>query len=427
MAILKNNIVKKIFSILFITFIHLISQAQIATIYVEEFLDSSKTRIGISADYDLNSNAFTNAFISKFYKGGYIDTDLKNSVLKRAKNTNRIGGNFNYGINGVINLDSLNHKKNISVFFSVRDRMHVDAQFSKDLYRVGFYGNSQHAGETANFNDFNLNLIRYQQIQIGLFSSKLDSAARWGIGLSFLKGEQYLSIAAKKAELFTSEDGQYIDFTTEMNVAQSDTARKGFGAFNGFGSSVDMFFEAPFQTRFGVSKLRVSVSDIGFIHFNKQTLNFTQDSTFHYTGFKIGSFSDLQDSTMGATSTDSIINSIAPSKKQSYSATLPTILDLNFETHFATYFHLKEGIRYVFNGNNKLLFYVTGKFYFNPKFMLSATFGYGGYGILNYGLGINAKLGNGFVIYAGSNNIEGYLAPKKTSGQGVYISLIKQF
>ena len=59
--------------------------------------------------------------------------------------------------------------------------------------------------------------------------------------------------------------------------------------------------------------------------------------------------------------------------------------------------------------------------------MLSATFGYGGYGILNYGLGINAKLGHGFMLYAGSNNIEGYIAPKKACGQGVYISLVKTF
>ena len=59
--------------------------------------------------------------------------------------------------------------------------------------------------------------------------------------------------------------------------------------------------------------------------------------------------------------------------------------------------------------------------------MLSATFGYGGYGLLNYGIGINAKLSKTFVLYAGSNNIEGYIAPKKACGQGAYISLIKQF
>lgn len=418
---------RKIFFILFILSINNISKAQIASIFAEEFLDSAKTRIGIGGDYDLNSNAFTTSFLSKFYTGGYIDTDLKNSVLNRVKNENRIGANFNYGIYAAFKLDSFNHKKNVSVFFSVRDRFHFDSKFSMDFYKVGFYGNSLYAGKTANFNDFSLNLIRYQQLQVGIFSSKLDSAARWGISISFLKGEQYLSVQAKKAELFTSEDGQYIDFNTDLQIAKSDTAHNGIGAFNGYGSSVDIYFEAPFQTRFGNSKLRVSVSDIGFIRFNKQTLTLKQDSMFHYTGFKVNSFYDLQDSTFGGTSKDSVINAIAPFKKQSFSATLPSILDLNFETHFSKYFHLTEGIRYVFNANYKLLAYVKGNFYLNSNFMISATFGYGGYGNLNYGLGVFAKLGKDFAIYAGSNNIEGFIVPKKACGQGAYISLIKQF
>lgn len=417
---------KKFFITFLIISVTTISKAQIASVFADGFLDSAKTRIGITGDYDLNSNAFTNSFVTKFYTGGYIDDDLKNSVLKRVKNLNRMGANFNYGIYAAFKLDSLNHKKNMNVFFSVRDRFHFDTQFSKDFYKVGFYGNAEYAGKTANFNDFSLNLIRYQQIQLGLFSSKLDSAARWGISISFLKGEQYLSVLAKKAELFTSEDGQFIDFNTELQVAKSDTSKNGIGAVNGFGTSVDFYFEAPFQTRFGNSKLRASVADIGFIRFNRQTLTLKQDSVFHYTGFKINSFYDLQDSTLSS-SNDSIISGITPFKKHSFFATLPSILDLNFETQFSKSFHLIEGFRYIFNGNYSLLAYVKGNFYFNSKLMLSATFGYGGYGNLNYGLGVFANLGNGIEIYAGSNNIEGYIAPNKTGGQGVYLSLIKNF
>ncbi len=418
---------KRLFILFFILSFTTITKAQIATIFADDFIDSAKTHIGICGNYDLNSNAFTTSFLAKFYTSGYIGTDLKNSVLSRVKNINRVGANFNYGIYAAFKLDSFNHKKNVSAFFSIRDRFHFDAQFSKDLYKVGFYGNSQYAGKNANFNDFSLNMIRYQQFQIGLFSAKLDSAARWGIGLSFLKGGQYLSLLAKKAELFTSEDGQYIDFNTDLYVAKSDPAHKGFGAFNGYGASVDIYFEAPFQTRLGDSKLRVSVADIGFIGFNKQTLTLKQDSLFHYTGFKINSFYDLQDSTIGNTSKDSIINSIAPLKKQSFSTTLPAIFDLTFETHFNKHFYLIEGIRNIFNGNYKLMAYVKGNFYFNSGFMLSTTFGYGGYGNYIYGIGIAAKLGKDAVVYAGSNNLEGYIMPKKTCGQGAYITLVKQF
>lgn len=404
------------------------ADAQLSSIFADEFPDSASARTGINIDYAIGSNNLTNEFTGKFYKGGYIDAGLKNEVLSRTKGKNRIGADVNTGIYAAFKLDSLFHKKNISIFFSVKDRQHFDAGFSSDLYKVGFYGNAAYAGKTAFFNGFNMTLLRYQQVQLGIFSSKLDSAARWGVGLSFLKGEQYAAVNAKTAELYTSADGQFIDFNTSFEAAQSDTSHTGFGAFNGFGASLDVYFEAPFKTKFGDSKIKVSVSDIGLINFNSKTLYTKQDSLYHFSGFTINSIYDLQDSTLNNnTSQDSVISSIAPFKKQTVSVTLPAILNLSFETKFSRNFELVEGIRYVFNGNYSLLGYLKGNFYFNPRFMISATVSYGGYSTFNYGLGVFANLGKGFIIYAGSNNIEGYIVPEKTTAQGAYISLVKNF
>ncbi len=401
--------------------------AQIPLIYSDTFPDSASMRVGMGGEYGLNANAFTTKFISKFYSGGYIDNNLKNEVLDKTKNKNRMGADINYGIYAAFKLDSLFHKKDFSVFVSIRDRQHFDAAYSKDFYKVGFYGNAQFAGKTADFNGFNLNLIRYQQLQIGLFSSKLDSAARWGIGISLLKGEQYASIFAKKAELFTSEDGQYIDFNTSIQAAQSDTSKKGMAAFNGIGASIDIYFEAPFKTKIGDSKLTFSVADIGLIQFNRNTLYMNQDSLFNYSGFNVTSIYDLQDSTFSGFSQDSIINGIAPFKKQKINVTLPSTLNLVYSTCLSPKFTLSEGIRYVFNGNYNLLFYIKGNYSFNKKIALSATVGHGGYGNMCYGIGIYANIAKGFMIYAGSNNLEGFIMPNKTAGQGAYISLVKNF
>lgn len=418
---------KKILFILILLSCKINANGQISAIFADEFPDSSKTRIGLVAEYGLNATALTSQFISKFYKGGFIDAGLKDQVLSRTKNMNNIGADVNYGVYVGIKMDSIFHKKNISLFFSLRDKAHFDARYSKDFYKVGFYGNAAYAGQVADFNDFNLTFLRYQQLQVGLFSSKYDSAARWGIAISLLKGEQYSSIFAQKAELFTSADGQYIDFNTNMQVAQSDTSKKGIGAFNGVGASIDIYFEAPFKTRFGNSKLRVSIADVGAIKFNSKSLFLNQDSLFHYDGFHVNSIYDLQDSTFSATSQDSIINSIAPFKNQSLSVTLPAVLNLSYETQFSEHFLLVEGIRYVFNGNYHLLAYVKGNFIINPKFTVSATVGYGGYGKFNYGIGAFANLGKGFIIYAGSSNLEGFITPKKAAGQSAYISLVKNF
>ncbi len=390
-------------------------------------VSGSKIRIGLAADFSVNATAITATFLSKFYQGGYIDSNLKGKVLARTKNKNLLGADVNYGTYVGLKLDSIFHMKEVNLFFSLRDRTHMDALYSKDFYAVGFYGNASYAGRVADFNNFNLNFIRYQQFQIGLFSSQHNNAPRFAIAVSILKGEQYLSILARKAELFTAEDGQYIDFNTSMQVAQSNINNKGIRAFNGLGASVDIYFEGPFKTRFGDAKIKLSVSDIGSIKFNNRSLYVTQDSLFHYTGFYINSIYDLQNSAFATTSRDTITNNIAPFKKKSFAVTLPSTLNISHETQLYKNMQLIEGISYVFNSNYRLLVYLKSNFMITNKITISTTFGHGGYGGFAVGLAAVANFGNGFTIYAGSNNIEGFIAPQKTAGMAGHVSLIKRF
>lgn len=418
----------KKFGILFYLLICFFSlKAQVATIFMADEPNLKTARTGITADYFVNASSLTTDFINKFYKGGFIDAALKDKISARIKNSNRIGAEFNYGIFGAFKLDSLFHKTGYNLFFSIRDRQHLDMHFPKDFYNVSLYGNAMYAGKIANLSNFSLNLIRYQQFQVALFSTESDSSARWGIGLSFLKGEQFQSIFAKKAKLFTSADEQFIDFDMEIEMAQSDPSKKGFNATNGFGMGMDLYFEAPFQATIGPSKLIVSVADIGLIRFNDHSVYRKQDSLFHYTGFQINSIFDLQDSIFFKTSQDSIQNTILPPGNRSVTLTLPTTLNLSFETTLNEHFHLSEGLRYLFNANNKLLAYVKGIIYFNKNIRTSATIGYGGYGNFNFGIGLGANLGSGFSVYAGSTNLEGYFIPSKTAGRAAFLSITKNF
>lgn len=399
--------------------------AQIPVIYSDDFKDSSRVKIGGAGEFLINANALTSSFISKFYNGGYIDAELKKSVLDKTKLRNRIGGDLNYGIYAAFQPDSFLHKKNVGIFFSLRDRQHFDARYSKDFFKLGFYGNSIFAGETAYLNDFNLNFVRYQQLQIGFFSSKVDSTARLGVGLSFIKGEQYAAIYARKAELFTSEDGQYINFATQLSVAQSDTSKKGIGAFNGAGASVDIFFEAPFKTKFGEAKLSVSVADIGFIKYNRKSLFMYGDTVYHFEGFQINSIYDLQDSTFSATNKDSITNKVIPFKQQKVTYTLPSVLNITYKIQFTPKFALTEGVRYVYNANYNLLLYMKAEYLVRKNILVSVNGGWGGYGNFCYGAALGWNIGKGFILHAGSNNLEGFISPKKTAGQGAYFSLVK--
>jgi hypothetical protein len=66
-------------------------------------------------------------------------------------------------------------------------------------------------------------------------------------------------------------------------------------------------------------------------------------------------------------------------------------------------------------------------FQFNAGFYTSVILGFGGYSRLNIGLEIGKKLPYGIALVAGSQFINGYLAPAQGSGQGAYLSLCKTF
>lgn len=418
---------KKISYLFLFVLTYINAPAQISAIFQNTISDSTKVRIGVQGDYNLNATSLTNSFMTKFYTGGFIDSDLKNTVLDRTKENNRIGAEINYGIYGAFKMDSLFHKNYFNLFFSIRNRAHFDAQFSRDLYTVGFYGNSQYTGRTANFNNFDLNLYRYQQFQIGLFSAKPEAVARWGIALSFLTGQQYATVKAKTAELYTDVNVNYVNFNTSIEIAQSDINNKRYNAFNGYGTSLDLFIETAIKKNDGKSKLKIEISDFGFIKFNDQSLYLQQDSLFHFDGFYVQNIYDLKDSIFANASQAGIKNSLFPLENESYTVIIPANLNINFETKFNAHFHLTEGIRYIFNANYSLLSYIMANIYFTKNFMLSTSIGYGGYSNFNYGLGLSANLGSSFIINAGSHNIEGYLIPTKTTGQGAYFSLIKTF
>jgi hypothetical protein len=418
--------VKRFIVIVFIVLVKSSLNAQLDAIFSDNFPSEATTRVGVVANYDFNSNVLTNNLLSKFYTGGFIDENMKSSAYDKLKNKNRVGGNVNYGFYAAYKPDSISHKKYVSFFVSMRDRYHFDSQFSKDFFKLAFYGNAPFAGKTAYMNDFSLNYLHYQQLQLGIYSSNLDSVACWGMGLALLKGQDYLTVQAPRAELFTDEDGQYVDFNTQMQFAIADTATSGLGSVDGLGASLDFYFEAPFQTRFGSAKIKVSLADVGFIRFNKQTMVVEQDSTFRYSGVEINNLLNIQNNNQ----TTNIIDSIVKVDKKGFSANLPSVFSMMYESQLGSKFQLTEGMRYSFNSNYGLLAYLKGSYLVTPRFMVSATVGYGGYGgygRFNYGLGIFANLKNGLVVYAGSNNLEGYIAPKTNAGQGVYISIAKNF
>jgi hypothetical protein len=383
--------------------------------------------IELGGSFYINSNAITGEFMSAFYKGGFITTEMKDRSQKKLRYSNRIGGDLDYGIGVTWKPDSLWHYRNVTVNFSLKDRFHYDAGFSRDLFNVVMYGNKSYAGKTADLGNFSLNTLRYQQLKAGLEWEGDTAHGSYGMAVSLLKGEKDMLIDADRAFLTTSADGTKIDFALSMNMRQTDTANTGPGAFNGGGISTDLFYEMPYLTWYNEGLLKLEVNDLGFIRWNTKSVHYAVDSMYSYTGITIDNIIDLQQNTLPQGNPDSIIRNNVKYGTEPYTRILPALFTVTATTYYGKKFVWEKGMRFRMASNCRPYYYSTFSWYVTKDLETTVTAAYGGYGGFTTGLELDYTFPKQFHLHLDSYYLGGYLAPEHFCGLGAAASLSKRF
>ncbi len=379
--------------------------------------------IYLNGEYNLNSNALTNAFVNKFYTGGHIDSTTKAGVSARLAADNRVGGNASYNIMACLAKDSSDY----GFMISIQQQDIFNANFSKDLFNTAFYGNKQYLGQAANLGNSSVNYYRFQELKLGMLWNNVDTSAKMGISVSYLKGQNMMQIRTNSTELYTSSDGSEIQFTTNASLSMSDTNNKSISAFNGNGASVDLYAELPYNSTLGKSKFFLSVSNLGFIRWSNKTLNYTVDSTFKYNGIYVSNLFDVSDSTLNNISKDSIITNSTELRRDIFSTNLPTAFLIMHKIEFSRNFSLNAGFRHLFQANHKPYIFLETEFKFTKNFTGTFHLAYGGYGKLSAGLWLSYLIKDHIALRLGSNAIQGFVSPSTSLGQGAYFSIVKLF
>lgn len=394
--------------------------------YNSEFLNFEKSGRGvfINGEYEMGSNGIYNGLLNKFLYGGYIDTKTKDASDKNMRQLNVLGVNMNYSLSAFFGRNS-----KYSYFLGFKDQRIFNSTFTKDFYELVFYGNKPYLNETKNLSGSSINSLRFQEMSIGFIWHKIDTTAKVGVSVSFLKGQQLFYINAHEgSSLYTNADGTSLMFHSNFNMAISDTnQKKNPFAFTGIGASADIFFETPYKSNIGKgSVLTVNANNIGFIHWDDNSVQYNSDSTFTFDGYKIDNILDLQDSTLAAINRDSIIKTTTNARKESFNVNIPTNLLIINKIRFTNKFVLGTGFRYLFNSNFKPYFFTDAEYEFTQKITGALHLGYGGYAKLNVGLAFTYSSTNWY-MKIGSNSLQGYIVPKSTYGQGLFLSIGKKF
>lgn len=403
-------------------FIAMISKSQ----YNSEFINYENTgrSISINADYEAGSNGIQNAMMNKFLFGGHIDKKMKDAALNSMHGYNQLGINLNYDISMFIGKNP-----KYAFLLGFKNQEIFNATYTKDFYQLLLYGNKPFLDKTANFTGTNFNALRFQELKFGVIMHQVDSTAKIGISISVLKGEQLFYVKANKnSSLYTNADGTELIFSTNFNMAFSDTAtKKNIWSFNGIGASADVFFETPYKSRIGrQSVLTVNANNIGFIHWSEKSVQYSSDSIIKFDGYHINNILDLKDSTLQKVNADSVLRQATNARQEEFNTNIPTNLIIINKIYFTRSFAINMGFRYIFHANYKPYVFLEPEYKIKNRFTVSLHVGYGGYTRLNTGLALTYSNKNWF-FKLGSNSLQGYILPKQTYGQGVYFSLAKKF
>lgn len=398
-----------------------ISKAQYNTEFIN--YENTKRSVSVNLDFDAGSNGLSSSLTNKLIWGGYISDDLKKESAKHLRQKNNFGINLNYDVSTFIKGNS-----KFDFLIGFKNQEVLNATYSKDFFNLMFYGNESYRGLTASFENCNINALRFQEVKFGAIMHKVDSVGKIGISLSFLKGEQLFYLKTNKnSGLYTSADGSELVLNSNFNLAISDTNNKKITSFNGVGASADIFFETPYKSKVGKrSVLVVNANNIGFVHWRNNSVQYSSDSTFHFSGYNVNNILDLKDSTLNKINRDSILRGLTNARRENFNTNIPTNLVIINKIYFGKeLFCLQTGFRFIFNANYKPYVFIEPEYKVkNVTFALHT--GYGGYVRLNVGASVAWNCKNWFVRI-GSNSLQGYVVPKSASGQGLFFSLAKKF
>jgi hypothetical protein len=391
----------------------------------ESNIDYNHTYLTLNSELSLNSNGITNDFINQFYLGHYLNADLKNQNLDRLKSQNNLIG---YYWTTQVQLNIPSKRRGLSYYAAFENHNNAELCFDKNLFQLVFFGNRDFSGQFVSLDKQSYTFLKFQQIKAGIvktwFGKSYVNVLTAGLGIN--NGQSLLSFDIPKATFFTQSNAEYISLDMQMNMNRSDTTSSRFGAENGLGLCLDL----SYYHREANYSFEIKLDDLGFINWNKHSQQYKKDTSVNFDGIEIANIFDMSSETIQGLSGDSITDEFGYSDKTSrFTKMIPMLGSINYTRYFWNnrlalslsiinyhFMHFKPLIRFVPTYNIHIK---------RSMISISPNIEYGGYGKLNYGLGLSAAVNEKFYIEVRTNYLNGYFDPKHSAGLGGYVSIIK--
>lgn len=245
------------------------------------FRDSllGKNRLLINGNLDITGTSMRKEFVNTLAFGGYIDSEMKDRTLKSTRGNNRIGvfgsGELTY-VSGASSLF-----KSGKYSWLVKGGYYVvgNVNYTKDAFKLTFYGNSYLGSDTANLTGTRISGMQFQKAGFGFYHKKTGSS----LTLNVVNVQNQLGGYIRKGEF--SQDPNMDSVSLHLNGDMTYSSGKQFSKGIGFAIDFDYYLKVPWLK--DSATFQFSVQNLGAAYMFEPQTSYSPDSTYRYSGFTL--------------------------------------------------------------------------------------------------------------------------------------------
>lgn len=370
-------------------------------------------RLNFSGNFDVTGTSMRKEFLNTLAFGGYIDSEMKDRTMKAHRANNRVGAFINGDISYVSGATSLFKSGKYSWLVKAGYYVVGNVNYTKDAFKMTFYGNSYLGADTANLTGTRISGMQFQKAGFGFYHRKTGSS----LTLNLVNVQNQYGGYIRNGKWYQGADADSINL--RLNGDMTYSTGKDFSKGIGFAVDFDFYLKVPWLK--DSATFQFTVQNLGAAYMFKPQTRYFADSTYRFSGF---TFDQIKNSGNMFGDDFSLLDSLNIEKKEVKRwvmvpafIQISKLVDLESAKKLQSFF----GIR----------FYPTigivptgfaGLFYrFVPKVSVSANVAFGGSSIFRGGLMFGYH-GNKLGIQLGTDDIYG-LVSKKGFGQSALIRL----
>ncbi len=382
--------------------------------------DEILNEIYVNYGLDYGSNHLTPDFIKAVLLKQFIGSAIKDPAAATLKGQNNTGANSGWETSYA---HMFKDKAGLwsRILFSVAKKQFLSADYSDDIFRLIFYGNSGMSGQQALISPFNYLFLDYYQVKAAYLKALNPSLGPLEIsgGLALNFGQDYQHIDIENGYLFTAADGTFVDLDWVMQSFHSEVLEGRL--MNGFGPSLDFGLDLKASGMW-----HVALQDLGLMNWFNHAIAYKADTSIHWEGLEVNNPFTSGSIGINVANLDSAIN-LAGGHKSIGSKTilLPWQLNATYKNDIGSNgFSLLGGISYIHLPAYQPMYYLIGnQSFLNGKMAAEISLSYGGFRRFDTGLRVAFSDKKQFQIAMGSNSISSFLLPGYFQSGSAFISV----